>query len=248
MHQQYVSMVPGSKTVVIFIHGIFGTPDHFRFLIEDVPDGYSVYNVLLDGHGKKAEDISQTSMKKWKSQISDIVNSLSRNFERIIIVAHSMGTLFAIDESIKHPDKIAGLFLLASPLKIFLKPLSFVTTLRMVFGICDKTPFMLYAKSAHGVEHTKRIWVYAGWLPRYFELFREIKAIRTKVNFVTVPCYVFQSAKDEMVSKSASVYFKNNPEIHLSFLMSSYHFFYDKEDQNYLKKEFQSFLRKSGKF
>ena len=41
-------------------------------LLSLVPDNISVYNVLLDGHGKGVKEFSKTSMKKWKKQIDDI--------------------------------------------------------------------------------------------------------------------------------------------------------------------------------
>ena len=30
MHEEYIRDVPGSDTAVLFIHGILGTPNHFR--------------------------------------------------------------------------------------------------------------------------------------------------------------------------------------------------------------------------
>lgn len=53
-HREYVRIVPGAKTAVLFMHGIVGTPNHFRDLlplVDLVPDDWSVYNVLLPGHG-----------------------------------------------------------------------------------------------------------------------------------------------------------------------------------------------------
>ena len=35
----------------IFVHGIVGTPNHFDFLMEYVPEDVSVWKLVLDGHG-----------------------------------------------------------------------------------------------------------------------------------------------------------------------------------------------------
>ena len=71
-HKEYVRIVPGADTAVLFIHGIVGTPNHFTDLIslvELVPEDWSVCNLLLDGHGGNADDFAATSMKKWKNQV-----------------------------------------------------------------------------------------------------------------------------------------------------------------------------------
>ena len=106
MHKEYVRLVDSADTAVLFIHGIVGTPNHFTDFVNLVPIEMSVCNMLLDGHGKGVSEFSKTSMAKWKSQVDAKVKELSKTHSKIIIVAHSMGTLFAINESVKHPDKI----------------------------------------------------------------------------------------------------------------------------------------------
>ena len=110
MHREYKRIIENSKKVILFIHGILGTPNHFECFISLVPDNISVYNVLLDGHGKGVKEFSKTSMKKWKKQIDDIVNELCSSHEEIYIVAHSMGCLLALEQSVKN-SKISKMFL-----------------------------------------------------------------------------------------------------------------------------------------
>ena len=100
-HQQIKRIVDGAKTAILFIHGIIGTPDQFNDLIPFVRKDISVYNILLDGHGKGVRDFASTSMKKWEKQVENAVEELALKHERIIIVGHSMGTLFAIEQAIK---------------------------------------------------------------------------------------------------------------------------------------------------
>ena len=66
-HKEYKRIVPEAETAVLFIHGIAGTPNHFKDFLPLVPKEFSVYNLLLDGHGGKTEDFSKTSMKKWEN-------------------------------------------------------------------------------------------------------------------------------------------------------------------------------------
>ena len=112
----YYRPVAGADTAALFIHGIVGTPAHFQDLLPLIPDNWSIFNLLLDGHGKNVEDFSRTSMKKWRAQVSAQLQKILQTHQKVLIVAHSMGTLFASREAIRYPDRVKGLFLLAVPL------------------------------------------------------------------------------------------------------------------------------------
>ena len=48
-HREYIRLVPGADTAVLFLHGIAGTPRHFDArlpLVHLVPENWSVYTVL----------------------------------------------------------------------------------------------------------------------------------------------------------------------------------------------------------
>lgn len=244
MHKEYVRLVDSADTAVLFIHGIVGTPNHFTDFVNLVPSEMSVCNMLLDGHGKGVSEFSKTSMDKWKSQVDAKVTELSKTHSKIIIVAHSMGTLFAINESVKHPDKIQKLFLLATPLKLFIKPQMMLNTMKVYFGLIkDSDKKAQAAQRAYGIKDSKNIFKYIGWIPRYLELFKEIKAVRKSVLLISTPCDVYQSAHDEMVSvKSTNILNKNN-NIKVKVLAKSSHYYYDDDDYKYLLNEFSDFTQ-----
>ena len=129
-HKDYIREVGNSRTAVLMLHGIAGTPAHFRDLIPVIPGHLAIYNILLDGHGKEVEDFSRTSMKKWKAQVAATLDMLFTRYDAVFIVAHSMGTLFAIQAAIDHPDRICGLFLQAVPLRVHLPASTVLTSLR----------------------------------------------------------------------------------------------------------------------
>lgn len=245
LHKPLVREIAGSDTVILFIHGILGTPDHFRDLIPLVPVSWSIHNILLDGHGKTVDDFSKTSMKKWKRQVSDTMKDLAERYENILITAHSMGTLFALSESIKYEGKVKGLFLLAVPLKLFLKPSASVNSLKVILDrVSEDDPAAMAARDAYSLIPSKKLWAYGGWIPRYLELFKEIRATRNRLSLVQVPCFVFQSEKDEMVSMGAVTYLKANPRIEITVLRRSRHFFYDDDDYAYLLECFKLFIER----
>jgi len=118
MHKDYKRLVENSSRSILFIHGIVGTPNHFKRFLPLVPEDQSIYNLLLDGHGKGVRDFSRSSMAKWEEQTARAVSELAESHEEIYIVAHSLGCLLAIEQSICNP-KIKKLFLLQAPLRLF---------------------------------------------------------------------------------------------------------------------------------
>lgn len=244
MHDEYKHIINGAQTAVLFIHGILGTPNHFKDFLPLVPDSYSVHNILLDGHGKGVKEFSNTSMKIWKNQIDVAVDKLLKSHKQIIIVAHSMGTLFAMQQAIKRPDKIKGIFLLATPLKIGIKFKMFSNSAKLYFNkIRPDDVEVIACKKACGINLDKRFWLYFGWVPRFLELFKEIKYTRQLIKNITVPCLVFQSKNDEMVSKKTIDIINNYPNIKIEILSKSSHFYYFKDDYKKMLSEYKNFIK-----
>ena len=241
-HKEYARINDKASTAVMFIHGIVGTPNHFNEFVSVVPQSVSVYNVLLDGHGKGVRDFSKTSMKKWEAQIASVVEELSLTHERIYIVAHSLGTLLAIDQAI-HNEKICRLFLLAVPLRLSLKPKMASNSLKVYFDKIRSDDYeAIAAKKCYGIGRDTNPLHYIGWIPRFLELFAKIQQTRKVINSLNKTCWVYQSKKDEMVSGKSIKILSSNSNILLNELPNSGHYYYPKEDFDYLIAEFNKLI------
>ena len=246
MHREYKRIFENANTAILFIHGIVGTPNHFRPFIELVPENVSVYNILLDGHGKGVRDFSMSSMKKWETQIHRAVEELAQDHNQIYIAAHSLGCLLAIEQAACNL-KITKLFLLAAPLKLSIKPDMFVNSMKVYFDkVSQDDPVATAAKECCGVTHSKNPLLYLGWTPRFLELFAKICETRRLVNQIKIPCTAYQSAKDEMVGLAASKILQQNPIISVIELKNSTHFYYDSKDLDFLKEKFSRFITESA--
>ena len=243
-HKEYKRINPCARAAVLFVHGIVGTPNHFADFVSLVPENVSVYNVLLDGHGGSVRDFSHTSMQKWERQVRDAVDELTLSHTEVYIVAHSMGTLFAIDRAIEN-EAVKGLFLLAVPLVISPKP-------RMVANLCkvyfDKIKpddvVALAAKRCYGIAQDKNPFHYVGWLPRYLELFAKAKETRRKIQLLQTPCVIHQSSKDELVSHKSAQRLSKNEKISVVELKDSGHYYYAPDDLAFLLRAFENFIKK----
>ena len=247
-HHEYARILPEARIAVLFIHGIVGTPRHFTDvvpLIPLVPEDWSVYNVLLEGHGGKTEDFSRSGMKEWKKQVWDIFLHLAETHEQVVIAAHSMGTLFAIELAVEFPEKIPALFLLAVPLKPGLRLFGIQNMMRLVFdSIDDRNPMQVAVGEACGVNPTKKLWKYLGWTPRFVELLREIAVVEEKLDQLCVPCMAYQSQHDELVRTSSECILQRCDSISVRKLSRSSHFYYHPSDLNRVKADFLGLCKK----
>lgn len=244
-HAEYKRMVPGADTAVLFVHGILGTPNHFRDLIplvQLVPVNWTVYNLLLDGHGGSVDDFANSSMAKWKKQVKQTFEELAQTHDRVVIAAHSMGTLFGIQLAVNHPEKIPFLFLLGVPLRPHLRLGMMRDCLRMAFGALPPDSVLWKATS---VTATNQLWKYIRWIPRYLELFREIGVTEHVMNRLLIPCTAYQSGKDELVSNLTHRVLQRSGVMNVYQLKDSTHFYYTPADMKRICDDFREQLEKS---
>lgn len=243
-HEPYQRLVPGADTAVLLIHGILGTPNHFSAFLPLIPENISVVNLLLDGHGKGVREFSRTSMAKWEAQVEAAVDSLLATHAKLYVAAHSLGTLLAIEQAVKKP--IAGLFLLAVPIRLGIKPRVFATCWKVWRGkVQDTDIYSVAAKNCCGIEQHKNLLLYLGWIPRFWELLVKIRRTRKLLSGISAPGKAYQSAKDELVSTVSVPYLTSNSTLQVTCLENSTHYYYKPEELVLLQREFQTFIRET---
>ena len=227
-HREYRKTVPGADTAVLFVHGIAGTPTHFR-------------DFLLKGHGGSVRDFSRASMGQWEAQVQQAVAELAATHSRIFVAAHSMGTLFAMEQAIREP-KIRGLFLLAVPLRLRLRLRLAVNCAKVFFDrIAPGEESAQAAKDCYGIGPDRNLLNYLGWIRRYLELFRKIRRTRELLPELKTPGVVFQSAGDEMVSLKAVAELERGSVLSVHVLPCSGHYYYAEGDREALLAAFREF-------
>ena len=240
-HKQSIRICENASSAVLFIHGIVGTPNHFREFVPLVPEHMSLYNLLLDGHGKSVRDFSKTSMEKWETQVTSVVEELSATHQKIYIVAHSLGTLLAIEQAVKN-EKICKMFLMAVPLHVRLKPKVMTNSMKVYFDKIRPDDYEAQAtKNCYGIAQDRNPLHYLGWIPRFLELLAKIRQTRNTLERLDTPCVVYQSDRDEMVSRRSEKYL-SKPNIAVKHLVKSGHYCYDRDDFALLKSELQKML------
>lgn len=229
-HSEYIKKQDGATCAVLFIHGILSTPRYFDRFLPAIPEGWDIYNILLDGHGGTVKDFSGTSMAKWKAQVKMRMSELCSRYRNVVVIAHSLGTLLTIGEAPRHPN-IKAILLLDVPLNVRIKPVMAVQSLKAAFGTLDgNDPWESALGSFISIVLTRRLWQYLGWIPRFWELLCLCRQTREEIGNISVPCYVFLSRQDELVSMKSARYFQGHPTVTYEILEHSGHNYFPAED------------------
>lgn len=228
------------EAAVLFIHGILGTPRHFDFLREVLPEGFTAKSLLLIGHGGSTKDFGKSSMTQWDAQCESALLELSASHKRVLLVGHSMGSLLAVRLALKHPGKVSGIFALAIPLRIRFGIKAIASSLHTAFAPPESdSPFQRVCREACSVKLSKNPFAYLPWIPRFLELFALSRKIRKAMPSLKVPCMLVQSARDEMVSPT-SLRFAAGAKT--TVLPESFHYFYNDEDRGCILEEWNRFV------
>lgn len=245
-HPETRKIVPGAKNAVLFLHGIAGTPNQFRLLLpleELVPEDWSVYNLRYPGYGGDVRDFGRSNIDQWRSYAREAFLELSETHEKIVLVGHSMGTLFAVQLALEFPDRTAGLFLVNVPMRPMPRLFFVPNCLRLAFGcIRADRPLEAAFEKACGVTPTPLVWRYIRWIPRLFELFAEIGRTEKVMGRLTVPGVAWQSKNDDLVSNRSAAVLRKIGVTDVHELPDSTHFHYAPADCEKVRQDFLSRL------
>lgn len=109
---RYVSMGSGER-VVVFLHGLFGTPEHWRQIMSDLDTDYRVIAPQLPvDHqpGRRGSGIQ--SVDELTDYVANLIFDLK--LPPFVICGNSLGGLVAIEICLRYPEQVSGLVLAGS--------------------------------------------------------------------------------------------------------------------------------------
>ena len=107
-----VSMGRGDNTVV-FLHGLFGSPQHWHHIMHDLQDDYRVVAPQLpvdNQPDRRRKGIR--SLDDLTDCVADVIFGLE--LPPFVICGNSLGGLVAIEICIRYPERVLGLVLAGS--------------------------------------------------------------------------------------------------------------------------------------
>ncbi len=246
-HQTTSVLVPDAEGAVLFIHGIVGSPAHFRQVIdleERVPKNWSFINLCLPGHGGTVLDFGRSRLSQWREAAFRVFEELAANHENVVMVGHSMGCLFAMQIAMQYPDKVKKLFLLQVPLYVGLRWSGIWNVLRIPFGLIPEQDVLGNAMlDSCGIKINPWLFQYITWVPRFVELIGQVHKTAKRVGELNVPVIAFQSRKDELVSNRSAKTLRKSGKAAVVELEHSTHYYYTPEDQVRMRREFDGLFQ-----
>jgi pimeloyl-ACP methyl ester carboxylesterase len=101
------------RVPVVLLHGLFGGPDNWRWIMEDLADQYRFFALQLpiDHDGKRRH----TSFRSL-GQLTDHVERFfdKAGLDRAVLCGNSLGGQVAIDFCLRHPERVEKLVLAGS--------------------------------------------------------------------------------------------------------------------------------------
>lgn len=230
---------------VLMLHGILSAPQFFRFLMPALPPETAIEAPLLRGHGTVPHALALADMDTWKTQVHSAFLALKREYGSVHIIAHSMGTLFAMQLACAYPESIPEMLLLNVPLYPRLTPDCALYSLVTALGLPHQSRYGSAMAEAYSLSPEPHLSVYAGWIPRYRELFREMEITRSALDGMHVPCTAFSARHDELCSPRSRILLRAHPEIRLIHLHRSTHFYYAPPDARRIRRQTAAMLRRT---
>jgi carboxylesterase len=113
----------GGKTGILLIHGYAASSLTFKPLAYALnQSGYTVYCVLLPGHGTNIKDLDKTKKEDYYKFIDKAYKKFAKKVDHVYVAGHSLGSLLAIRLSAKY--RIDGVILLSPPLLVLKEGMS----------------------------------------------------------------------------------------------------------------------------
>lgn len=233
-HEAFERKETGARVCVLMVHGFLGSPHHFDMLLPNVPAEWAIRSIQLDGHGGTLRDFRHTSREKWETQVEREIADVCAAYERVVIVAHSMGCMLTANAVVKlHLEhKIGGMLFLGAALYPKCDPPIVYTAVRMINFRSEKNdPCTAAARACCGVDvYRIPLWELLASIPRFLDLFAISRYTRKRIAGYRLPMVALQSYKDEVVARRSIKPFLKNPHARGEFLPKSQHFYYAPTD------------------
>ena len=246
-HSEY-SVECGHSTAILFIHGILGSPNQFKFLAEALCAlSCDCRAILLPGHGGTSRDFYSTPHTAWSAYAHDEIDRMKEKYEKVLLVGHSMGGLFCLQYAAQYGAD--GIVLINTPLRVK------ISLRRVVGGLKTKrrptageSPLTKAYREGLSIR-MGRFYEYPLWAGNFIGLLRIMHDTLAHLPNVRTPVLVMQAQRDESVRLSSARLLMDtlsNADARFIPLEGSYHSYFPPEDQRKIIEEVTSMIQSIG--
>ncbi len=231
------------QAAAVFLHGFLGGPQQFDFLVPMAElCGFDSYALLLPGHGGDYRAFLRSGRAAWETYVQAELDALRKQYEKILLVTHSMGGLLSIRAALADARSICGIFAIALPLNLRVSKKGMQTNWKHITGLGKQDDYTRAARSFGSVTGIT-LWNAPLMLPRALDLVKLSAAARRGLGNLDVPLTILHSEQDEWVGARSVQAAKSRARTPPSILIlsESGHFFYTEADKRKISDHFAAF-------
>lgn len=233
-HQPFNIESGKSDLMILYIHGIMGSPLEFRRIADALNSvNYHGKALLLPGHGGSGYNFAVTQPHAWQDHVNRSLAAVRKENANIILIGHSLGGLLALQASLQVP--VEGIVLINTPIRTRISFRQISLSLQVLFrSRKSNNPLVSAYRESFSVS-IRDFWSLPLWIPRLLDIRRIAKKTMTILNEVTVPVIIFQSRPDETVKPDSADVLKRGLGAHvisLTYLHTSTHAYFEIEEFN----------------
>lgn len=191
----------GNGLGVVLVHGFLASPAELKRLGERIAAaGHPVIGVRLKGHGTSPHDLATRDWKEWLDTVENGYRIISPFARRICLVGFSTGGALSLIKAAQHPEKLAGVAAVCTPLKFRNKNLVFVPLLHGASKILEIVP-ATDNRLAYRVNESEHPQINYRHIPTkgIYELRRAVSAMNAVLDDVVCPALIMQGNGDTVV-------------------------------------------------
>jgi carboxylesterase len=193
----------GSKQAVLLIHGGGGgSASDMKELGAFIHNqlGYTVYAPLLPGYGTTKEDLHKTQLDDWLSFLKQELQKLKTENEKIYLVGHSMGGVFALFLAGEFAEDVAAVVSICAPTRIKGLLIKLVPFFKIFVKYWKQNDEAEFKRVSNG------LWVGYEKIPlnmvgKFKNLF---KLNNAQLHRITAPITIISGSRDEFVPEESA--------------------------------------------
>ncbi|MCB0323079.1 MAG: alpha/beta fold hydrolase [Bdellovibrionales bacterium] len=112
------SRAPDDHPAALIFHGMTGTPDEVRDVVELFNDkGFLTIVPRLSGHGVSLDELKRTRASAWLVDAERALAQAKPQSQRVVTVGQSFGALLSLYIALTAPAQVRGAVLLSPPIR-----------------------------------------------------------------------------------------------------------------------------------
>ena len=219
---------------VLLAHGWTSTPYEVRRLGKFLnTQGYTVYGLLLKGHGTEPGDLEGVNWTDWVEDMERGYGKLRENCDKVYVAGIS---------------GISGIILMATPYKMRMERM--MDLFARIFLLVGKRYYKKFYPPSFGSSGmvTRLVSYQTFPVKSVLDAIRTTREARRDTHLITQPCLVMQSTHDHIVTADSleCIYRKINSKVKVKkYIKKAYHTFVADINNEYVFQDILDFLEEN---